>query len=262
MLMLARIRIALRSSDRFKRLRDFLYANLLYSLPQGLRRRLFAGQDYYCPVCKSMLSRFLIIHRAYSLWCPVCKSLQRHRLTWLLLEQEGWLNHTAENQFKLLHIAPEPCLEEKFRQIPGIAYLSADLNNRRAMVQVDISSMQFDSDSFNLIYCSHVLEHVVDDYKAISELRRILKPSGKAVILVPIHGEKTFEDASIADPIEREHRFGQLDHVRSYGIYFVQRLTLSGFSVRILDKASWHLEDREINRMGLNTKDIVFICQK
>lgn len=261
-MMIDRIRVVLHSPDRFNRLRDFFYTKFLFSLPQGLRRRLFVGKDYYCPVCQSRLKRFLVLHRAYNIWCPICLSLPRHRLIWLLSEQEGWLNHPPENQMRLLHIAPESCLEEKFRQTPGINYVSADLYNRHAMTRVDISAMQFDSESFDLILCSHVLEHVPDDLKAISELRRTLKPTGRAVILVPIHGEKTEEDPSITDPLALERRFGQLDHVRSYGMDFIHRLEHSGFSVRTLTTTSLQMDEQGINRMGLRKPDIVFICQK
>ena len=260
--MLARIRAAWRAPDGFKRLKDFIFAKALFSLPPGVRRQLFAGEERYCPLCQSRLERFLAIQRLYHLFCPVCRSLQRHRLVWLLLEQGGWLDHPPGERLKLLHFAPEACLEERFRRAPGVDYLSADLYDRRAMVRADIVAMQFESETFDLVFCSHVLEHVPEDRKAINELSRILKPGGKAVILVPIRGEETDEDPAISDPVERERRFGQLDHVRSYGMDILQRLERAGFSVRALSAASLEMRPQELERMGLEAADIVFICRK
>ena len=260
--MLARIRAASRAPDGFKRLKDFLYAKALFSLPSGARRRLFAGEARYCPLCQSRLARFLVIHRPYHLFCPVCRSLQRHRLVWLLLEQEGWLDHPPGERLKLLHFAPEACLEAKFRRASGVDYLSADLYDRRAMVRADIAALQFESESFDRIFCSHVLEHVPDDRKAIGELGRVLKPGGRAVILVPIRGEETDEDPELTDPVERERRFGQLDHVRSYGMDFLPRLERAGFSVQGRDATSLQMDAQDLDRMGLDPADIVFICRK
>ncbi len=262
MIMLSRIRAALSSPDGLKRLKDYLYAAVLWNTPPGIRRGLFAGRNYYCPICDSGINRFMVIHRAHHLWCPVCSSLQRHRLLWLLFEKEGWLDIPLGNQLQLLHFAPELCLERILRQTPGVNYLSADLHNHRAMIKADISALQFNDDSFDLIICSHVLEHVPDDHKAIGELRRILNPGGKAIILVPIEGDNTDEDLSITDPVEREQRFGQLDHVRSYGKDFTKRLEKVGFSVQTKDVTSLGINNHDIKRFGLEANDIVFICMK
>jgi len=260
--MYTRIRAGLRSPERFTRLKDFLYAHLLFSLPQGTRRRLFEGNAHYCPVCRSRLRRFLTIHRAYHLWCPVCRSLQRHRLLWLLIEREGLLEHPPGSRLKLLHFAPELCLEQKFRQAPGVDYLSVDLYDRRAMLQMDIAALQLEDDTFDLVFCSHVLEHVLDDRRALGELNRALKPGGKAVILVPIIGEATDEDPSITSPTERERRFGQLDHVRRYGMDFTARLEQARFSTQTLNAGALGVPAQERQRLGLDEADIVFICRK
>ena len=87
-----------------------------------------------------------------------------------------------------------------------------------------------------MIYCSHVLEHVADDRQAVREFRRILKRDGWAILLVPIVpivAETTFEDPSIFDPVEREKVFGQCDHVRNYGLDYVDRLGDAGFYVEV-----------------------------
>ena len=260
--MISRIRVASQAPDRFNRLKDYVWAKALFSLPRNIRRRLYVGGEFYCPICKSRLNRFLVLHRAYHLWCPVCRSLQRHRLLWLLVEQEGWLKCSPENPLQLLHFAPESCLEEKFRQTTGINYLSADLYNRHAMIKADLVDLRFESESFDLIFCSHVLEHITDDHKAISEINRILRPGGRAVIIVPIRGETTVENLTITNPLEREKLLGQLDHVRVYGKDFPQRLERVGFSVQTLTITSLKNQALDLDRMGLNDRDIVFNCRK
>ena len=98
----------------------------------------------------------------------------------------------------------------------GSGYLTSDIRHPRAMVKMDITDIQYPDNPFDVIYCSHVLEHVPDDRRALSEFYRILKPTGWAILLVPIIAEKTFEDPSITDPSERLKLFGQADHVRGY----------------------------------------------
>jgi ubiquinone/menaquinone biosynthesis C-methylase UbiE len=116
----------------------------------------------------------------------------------------------------------------------GIDYISADLNNPRAMVKMDITNIQYPDESFDLLYCSHVLEHVNDDKKAIKEIYRVLKVGGTAVIMVPIKAEKTFENTEITNPAECEKLFGHHDHVRKYGLDFIERLKETHFDVEVL----------------------------
>lgn len=161
----------------------------------------------------------------------------------------------------MLHIAPEPALGEKFRHLPGFDYLSADLYNPRAMLQMDICNIQFPAEQFDLIYCSHVLEHVVDDLQALREFHRVLKTGGLAVILTPITSQKTISDPSIADPLERERIFGQHDHVRRYGWDFIQRVEQAGFRVKVIRRAEL-ATDEEAERFGLELEDVIFLCEK
>jgi len=256
-----RIRVALRSPDGLRRLIHFIIGKLLFSLPQGLRRWLFRGEQAFCPLCGSRLRGFLRLHRRYHRYCPVCGSLQRQRFVWLLLEKQDLLKRLAGGK-RMLHFAPEPCLEAQFRRIPGLDYLSADLYNRRAMRKMDISRIPLPDDSFDFIYCSHVLEHVPDDRQALGELLRVLRPGGGALILVPLKGETTDEDASVTDPMERERRFGQFDHVRVYGMDFVGRMQAAGFAVRVLRQEELGLGEGEMERMGLEAGEVAFLGVK
>lgn len=257
--LIERVRAALQSRDAIRRGADFVRGHVLRTLPTTLRRSLYRGTQHHCPLCQSNISIFLPLYRDFYAFCPVCWSLQRHRLVWLFLQQKRLLMGQAP--IRLLHIAPEPALEEKFRAMPNVQYLSADLFNPRAMERMDICDIHHAEGSFDAIYCSHVLEHVPDDRKAMREFQRVLAPGGWALILVPIFDSPTAEDPSITDPAERERRFGQHDHVRVYGRDIADRLHDAGFQV-----ASVHIHDiapePDIRRMGLNRSDILFFCTK
>lgn len=257
--MLARIQAAIHAPDSSRRLAHFVYAAILYRLPVGLRKRWFAGRQYYCPLCETSLKKFLALHRPYHRWCPVCRSLQRPRLGWLFLNSPAI--EIQQQPRRMLHIAPEPALAARLARLPNLDYLSADLYDPKAMTRMDITDIQFPDQSFDIIYCSHVLEHVADDRKALSEFWRVLKPGGNAILMVPILGEFTFEDPAITDPVARERAYGQHDHVRSYGRDFAQRVAEAGFEVT-LHRASSLAGQGEVERMGLPPDETIFLGQK
>jgi SAM-dependent methyltransferase len=151
---------------------------------------------------------------------------------------------------RVLHVAPERCFEGPLRQRLGAGYLTADLLDPRVMEQMDITDIQHPDESFDVIYCSHVLEHVPDDRRAMRELRRVLKKDGWAVLLVPITAERTIEDLTVTDPAERERLFGQHDHVRRYGPDYADRLREAGFDVAVTEVSDL-LGGRDLIRVGL-----------
>lgn len=161
----------------------------------------------------------------------------------------------------MLHVAPEACFEQLLKDHLGSAYLTADLYNKHVMVKMDISDIQYPDETFDMIYCSHVLEHVPDDRKAMREFRRVLKSDGWAILLVPIHSGKTFEDPTITDPAERLKYFNQEDHVRLYGHDYVDRLREAGFNVDVT-KPLEYLSDEEITRMSIMRKESIYYCTK
>lgn len=254
-----RILTALHSGHGLQRAVHFVVAWMLFSLPEGVRRVIFRGEKYYCPLCEAHLSTFLRLHRPYHLFCPVCRSLQRPRLIWLFLQQRADFGNGAGK--KLLHIAPEPALSNRLRRMKGLDYISGDLYDPKAMVKLDICSLQFPDNTFDVILCSHVLEHVEDDQKAIRELSRVLKGSGWAVILVPITAQATIEDPSVTSPVERERLFGQFDHVRRYGPDFRSRLESNGFRVQVIPTSDL-ADEGEAARLGLSQNDEIFLCQR
>lgn len=223
------------------------------------RRLRWLGGSRYCPVCRSPLRRFLGAgSNPANLRCPVCGSLGRDRLAWLIIAKKGLL---ASPRKRLLHVAPEREFACRFEASPWIDYCSADLKDRRAMVCLDITAMPFGEGCFDVIYCSHVLEHVPDDAKAISESYRVLAPGGWSILQVPITAPETFEDPSITDPAKRTRLFGQDDHVRRYGPDYGDRLRKAGFEVRIIN-AREVVSERDIRRMGIMAGEDVYYCLK
>ena len=127
---------------------------------------------------------------------------------------------------------------------------------------MDITDIQYPDESFDVIYCSHVLEHVPDDKKAMREFLRVLKPNGWAMLLVPIIGEHTTEDLSITDPAQRAMLYGQEDHVRNYGRDYEDRLQEAGFEVTVISPECF-MSTEEIVRMGITkAAGDIYICKK
>jgi len=161
----------------------------------------------------------------------------------------------------VLHFAPETAFAEVLRKARGIEDVSADLDSPHAMVKLDITRIDRDNASFDIILCSHVLEHVPEDRQAMHELFRVLKPGGWAMIQVPISNKPTFEDQSITDPAERERLFWKTDHVRLYGLDISDRLSAAGFEVEPVF-AYQLVEPDQLMKTGIYPKDLVFNCRK
>jgi SAM-dependent methyltransferase len=185
--------------------------------------------------------------------------MPRHRAAWLYFDKMTDLFEGRDK--RMLHVAPEPCLEKGLRKRIGSGYLTADLFSPHVMVNMDITDIKYPDETFDVIYCSHVLEHVSDDRAALIEMRRVLKPKGWAAILVPITADETYEDPSITDPAERLRLFGQEDHVRRYGPDFVDRLKEAGFEIQVI-RAPDFLDQETCDRMGLDDSEEIYFCAK
>ncbi len=167
---------------------------------------------------------------------------------WLYLQNET--DFFIKN-YKVLHIAPEQEFLRKFKRMSNLNYISADLYSPIVDVKADILDLPFEDESFDIIFCNHVLEHIEDDAKAMSELYRVMKPGGWGILQVPMKNslEKTYEDFSIKDPKERQKHFGQYDHVRWYGMDYFDRLEKAGFETEI-NFYSQKFSEEEIKNTG------------
>lgn len=221
------------------------------------------GNKVYCPVCDHKFSTFLPYGRLNprkNALCPSCLSLERHRLMHLFLKNETDFYTSIP---RVLHVAPEYCFIDRFEKHLGENYITADIESPLAKVKMDLHDIPFEDNSFDVVFCNHVLEHVKDDVRCMQEIRRVLKPNGFALCQSPQRYdlETTYEDASITDPREREIHFLQDDHLRIYGRDFGKQLEKSGFSVipvNMIEK----LGNKESIRMALPLEEIIYQCKK
>jgi SAM-dependent methyltransferase len=236
--------------------------NIKHRLATAVRRVWYRGNSRSCPLCKRGSRRFLVrgIVPRIDAMCPMCGALERHRILWLYFERKTTI--LSKPPKRVLHVAPEACIKANLRPLVGNGYVTADLLAPNVDVQMDITEIPFPDRSFDLIYCSHVLEHVPDDRKAMRECNRVLADDGMAILIVPIMAEKTIEDPTITDPKERLRLFGQEDHVRKYGPDYSERLQEAGFRVEVITPADF-LNQEEVVRFGLaHTQSRLFICRK
>lgn len=191
---------------------------------------------------------------------PSTLSLERHRLLWLFLQNET--SFFTQN-LKVLHVAPEQAFYHRFRAMKNLDYTTTDLESPLADVKADICALPFEDNSYDVIFCNHVLEHIPDDTKAMQELYRVLKKGGMGIFQVPqeIARDTTFEDDTITDPKERAAIFGQYDHVRIYGRDYFDKLRSIGFKVDEVDYAS-KLNTTDFDTYRLMQGEILPICYK
>ena len=175
------------------------------------------GNNYTDPIDNKSFRKFLPYGyevQRQNVLSPSTLSLERHRLLWLYLTNE---TNFFTSKKKVLHMAPEQCFLSRFKKL-NHEYITADIDSPIADVKADIVNLPFTDNSFDVVLCNHVLEHIQDDTKAMKELFRVMKKGGMGIFQVPqdLNRDVTFEDNSITDPKERAKIFGQYDHVRVY----------------------------------------------
>jgi colanic acid/amylovoran biosynthesis glycosyltransferase len=228
----------------------------------GLGRRAVAGSGHFCPVCESELRGFLPfgvgLRMRLGALCPSCQSLERHRLLWLCLAER-----VREERPRVLHVAPEPCFEPRWRALLGERYVTMDVHATGVDVRASLEQLPFPDSRFDAVIANHVLEHVPSDRQALGEVRRVLKPGGWASLQVPVAREhqSTREDPSVTSPQERKKRFGQHDHVRWYGADYGARLREAGFDVQEVP-ARERFDPAELERFGLDADEVWYDCRR
>ncbi len=223
----------------------------------------YIGNKVECPVCTSKYKKFLPygrINPRENALCPSCLALERHRLMWLYLKEKT--NFFTAN-LKVLHIAPEHCFIHRFEQMKNLDYITADIESPLAKVKMDVHQIPFAENTFDVVFCNHVMEHVKDDYKAMGEIKRVLKPGGWAIIQSPIDFslDITYEDPSITSPADREKAYGQDDHVRTYGKDYKQRLERGGFKVKA-ENFVLELDKEKVQRYALPIEETIYLNSK
>ncbi len=223
------------------------------------------GDTYTDPIDGNSFRKFLpygYSKQRKNALSPSTLSLERHRLMWLFLKNETSF-FTSSKKIKTLHIAPEQCFLKIFKKQKNLDYVTSDLESPIADVKADICNLPFKDDSFDVVFCNHVLEHIPDDKKAMQELFRVLKKGGFGVFQIPqdMSRENTFEDASITDKEERTKIFGQYDHVRVYGRDYFNKLRSVGFKVDEVDYTQ-RITPEELDRFCLMKNEILPVCYK
>ena len=223
----------------------------------------FKGNNFTDPIDGKSYRKFLPYgygKQRENALSPGTLSLERHRQMWLYLQNE---TDFFTKNYKVLHIAPEQEFLRKFKKMKNLDYTSADLFSPIVDVKADILDLPFEDESFDVIFCNHVLEHIEDDRKAMSELYRVMKKGGWGILQVPMKNslEKTYEDFTITDPKERQKHFGQYDHVRWYGMDYFDRLKSVGFEAEA-NFYSQKFSDADIKKFGLNRNEILPIVRK
>lgn len=214
---------------------------------------------------------------------PSTLSLERHRLLWLYLKNETDFfqseldSDSAVKQpkniklrdaetssvLKVLHFAPEQAFYKLFRNQKNINYTTTDLFSPLADIKADICNLPFDDNSYDVIFCNHVLEHILDDTKAMQELYRVLKPAGMGIFQIPqdVSRASTFSDDSISNQKERAAIFGQYDHVRIYGRDYFDKLRSIGFTV-IEENYTSKIAHELVTKYCLAKGEIIPVCFK
>jgi SAM-dependent methyltransferase len=193
---------------------------------------------------------------------PSTLSLERHRLLWLYLQNETDF-FTCKTIKKVLHFAPEQEFYKRFKKQKNIEYVTTDLLSPLADVKADICNLPFEDNSFDIIFCNHVLEHIPDDTKAMQELYRVMKPGGMGIFQIPqdLNRATTFTDDTITDAKERAKIFGQYDHVRVYGRDYFDKLRSIGFTVNEIDYTN-EIAPELVEKYCLAKGEILPLCRK
>lgn len=261
---------------------------------------LLKGSRYTDPIDGKSFRMFLPYgygNQRNNVLSPSTLSLERHRLLWLYLQNETDFfyselvsesnelvsesnepvsdspisknkriklrNAESNSALKVLHFAPEQEFYKRFKKQKNIDYTTTDLLSPLADVKADICNLPFEDNTYDIIFCNHVLEHIPDDTKAMQELYRVLKPGGMGIFQIPqdLLRATTFSDDTIVDQKERAKIFGQYDHVRVYGRDYFDKLRSIGFKVVEEDYTN-KIAPELVEKYCLAKGEIIPVCFK
>lgn len=243
------------------------------------RKAMNVGLRFHCPICRwsyrnftprgdtinrEVFERFGMVGGGYRphAVCPGCGSHDRERLLYLFLKQHTDL-FAGTRRLSVMHSAPERNLRRLIRSQPHIEYLDVDLDPDRASMVVNLVNIPLEDNRFDVVLCNHVLQEILDDRKAMSEIHRVLKPGGWAILQVPIAGKLkvTLEDPSLTTDEQQWAAFGDIRFRRVYGADYADRIAGAGFKVEVHPFAT-ELGAAACRRMGLIADEQVFVCRK
>lgn len=226
------------------------------------------GSGRVCLICGWEGSKFLSygVENRPDAVCPNCGAKERHRLV------RDYFNKriNPNNSTDLLYFAPLEGLEQNLRHLDSTTVTTIDLTMEDVDINASITDLPFDDGSFDIVICSHVLEHIPNDELALTELYRILRPGGRALVLVPQDRgrDTTYEDPAITTEEGRKEAFGRGDHVRWYGRDVREKLASPGFEVTVNDYVAQlddkYVEKRRLQEDGkwIHDHTLIFHCRK
>ena len=214
-----------------------------------------------CPCCGWQGAGFRTIDAEcmafHDVECPQCLAQERHRFLALYFARHPW---PLLSPCRLLHVAPEPYLVKHFLAADGVRLLAMDLFPEKLRpvaspkFRGDLQALALADASVDGFACLHVLEHVLDDRRALAELYRVLRPGGRALIMVPLGmGLPATVEFDPAGPL----LYG---HVRDYSPVDTPA-RLAPFSVAVINPRDF-LSLAEQGRHGVPDHEVLYLCTK
>lgn len=262
-----------KSSQKLKKEKSLLKNN--QNKQENLIKYLLEIEEYnedtlnYCPACDSVV-KFKPFGNPprENAQCPNCKSLERDRFSNIIINKR--FGDLFKKPSKVLHFAPERILYNTFKNSDNIDYYPVDFDveryekkNMPLKKQINMENITFEDNTFDFIYNFHVLEHVPDDIKAMSELHRVLKDDGVCFVAVPLFNiPETYQNDEYNTPELRLKHYGQEDHLRMYGHDFKDKLESVGFKVEAVQPKDLFENERIRTVLGLMDSEKIFLCSK
>ncbi|TAL71084.1 MAG: class I SAM-dependent methyltransferase [Bacteroidetes bacterium] len=225
-----------------------------------INKIMLSGNKYYCIICDRNYRKFFSVGKRSNVRCPGCGSFERHRLLFYFLKEKTTI---FKSEYSVMEVAPLLTIHRLFNKLGNIKYTSIDLESDYVTSKVDLTKLPFENDTYDCIFCYHVLEHIEDDIQALSEMFRVLKKGGFAIVQSPLDKslEKTLQYDNTKTPESRLKAYGQKDHVRIYGRDFISRIESVGFGVTE-DKFINSFSDEDINKFALDKEEYINFCYK
>lgn len=194
--------------------------------------------------------------------CPRCGSNDRERHLLLYLHSFGLLDQMQGKT--ILHFAPEKHLSKKIASCHPARYVRCDLYPTSPEIQrMNLLDVQFADETFDFVIANHVLEHVADDRRALTEIRRVLKKDGRAILQTPYSDKlhRTWQDDGVDTDEARLQAYGQSDHVRLFGRDIVERFSAAGLASRVRVHGDL-IPPADARHLGVNSREPFFMFQR